>query len=76
MLNLIRGLEDPNRKPAGGSPASVARAVFWSFFGVRRNRDLDSDAATITPLQVVVAGLAGAVVLVLALLALVRLILA
>ena len=37
----------------------VAKAVFWSFFGVRRRRDYESDAARITPVQAIVAGLTG-----------------
>ena len=49
----------------------AALAVFWSFFGVRKRRDYDADARNLTPAQVVIAGLIGAVVLVLALLLLV-----
>lgn len=49
----------------------VAKAVFWSFFGVRRSADHDHDAATIGPGQVIVAGLVGAVLLVAVLLVLV-----
>ena len=53
---------------------SAWRAVFWSFFGVRRGSDLDTDAARLGPLQIILAGLAGALLLVLALVGLVALI--
>jgi len=46
----------------------AARAVFWSFFGVRKRRDYDADAQNLSPAQIVVAGLAGGVVFVLAVL--------
>jgi hypothetical protein len=50
------------------------KAVFWSFFGVRKQVDYDKDARRITPVQVIFAGLASALVLVLALFFLVRMI--
>jgi hypothetical protein len=34
--------------------------VFWSFFGIRKRSDYDADAANLTPLQVIIAGLIGA----------------
>lgn len=42
----------------------AARAVFWSFFGVRRSKDYQSDAAHLTLTQVVVAGIIGAIMFV------------
>jgi hypothetical protein len=39
-------------------------AVFWGFFGVRKQRDYDADAANLTPAQVIIAGLVGAALLV------------
>lgn len=44
------------------------RAVLWSFFGVRRGHDLERDAGSLRPSQIIVAGLVGAAVLVAALL--------
>ena len=75
MYKLIRGLEGPQPRHGGGL-LQVSRAVFWSFFGVRRSRDLDSDAAAITPLQVVVGGILGTVFFVVLLLGIVKLVLA
>jgi hypothetical protein len=50
-------------------------AVFWSFFGVRKRRHLERDAASIKPQHAIVAGVVGMVVFVLALLLVVRMIL-
>jgi hypothetical protein len=65
---------DPD-PPASRRPtatlAQVARAVFWSFFGVRKGKDMQRDAVTIKPLHVVIMGLVSALVFVLALVALV-----
>jgi hypothetical protein len=48
------------------------KAVFWSFFGVRKQVDYDSDAKKITPAQVIAAGLVSALVIVLAIFFLVK----
>ncbi|MGH8751997.1 MAG: DUF2970 domain-containing protein [Burkholderiales bacterium] len=69
MFKLIKGLEQPGQGEA--KPAQLWRAVFWSFFGVRKKKDLDNDSAKITPLQVIGAGLIGALIFVMTLLALV-----
>ena len=55
-----------------GSFARTARAVAWSFFGVRRSADLAQDAQTLNPVHVVIAGIAGAALFVVALVLLVR----
>jgi len=57
-------------EPARAGPLVVARAVFWSFFGVRRRAGLEADTASITPLQAIIGGLIGAALLVACLLAL------
>ena len=54
-----------DRKRAG--PLQVAKAVFWSFFGIRKSKDHDADAATLSPVQVIVAGVIGAALFVLCL---------
>ncbi len=56
---------------AEGGHIKAALAVFWSFFGVRKRRDYDADAKSLTPAQVVIAGLVGAGVFVLTILLLV-----
>lgn len=52
----------------------AARAVFWSFFGVRRKSDYERDALHLTPAQVVVIGLIGAAVFIALLLGVVMLV--
>jgi hypothetical protein len=59
-----------DRKRAG--PLQVAKAVFWSFFGIRKSKDHDADAATISPVQVIVAGVIGAALFVLGLVVVVQ----
>jgi len=48
------------------------KAVFWSFFGVRRRADYESDARKLKPQHVIAAGLIAAAAFVLALFALVK----
>ncbi|KGD41053.1 hypothetical protein DP44_3497 [Burkholderia pseudomallei] len=36
------------------------KAVMWSFFGVRKRRDLEADATELNPLHVLIAALIGA----------------
>lgn len=63
------------KKPSKATPLQVAKAVFWSFFGIRKRAEHEKDAVSLTLLQVVVAGVIGAVVFVLSLVLLVRYIL-
>lgn len=58
------------RRKAG--PLDVAKAVFWSFLGIRKRTAHERDAVTLTLLQVVIAGIIGAVIFVLILVMLVR----
>lgn len=51
-----------------GNNLKAALAVFWGFFGVRKRRDYDADAQSLTPAQVIIAGLIGAVAFVLVML--------
>jgi hypothetical protein len=54
------------------SPLQVAKAVFWSFLGIRKRRDYETDSVEIKPQQVIIAGLVGAAILVLSLILLVH----
>jgi len=62
--------EPEQRRKAG--PLDVAKAVFWSFLGIRKRAAHEKDAVTIKPAQVIVAGIIGAVIFVLTLVVLVR----
>ena len=68
--------ESPRADASSGTPTpasllQVAGAVFWSFFGVRKGKDMQQDAVTIKPLPLVIVGVLAAAGLVLALVALV-----
>ena len=60
---------------AGRRKASLLRtllAVVWSFFGVRKSKDLERDVSELNPLHLVVAGILVAALFVGALIALVN----
>jgi len=54
------------------SPSRVLKTVFWSFLGVRKRTDNQDDFAGVTPVQIIVAGVIGAVIFVTTLVMLVR----
>ena len=62
----------PAQKKA--SLPQIAKAVFWSFLGIRKRRDYETDSVELKPKQVIIAGLIGAAILVSGLLLLVRLV--
>ena len=62
--------EQPPRKASFG--ASM-KAVFWSFFGVRKRRDYEDDAVNLNPFHVIIAALLGLAIFIGVLLFLVRL---
>jgi Protein of unknown function (DUF2970) len=60
------------QKPASKSSfLRLLKAVFWSFFGVRRRQDLESDAS-LNPLHLIAAGIIGALLFIVVLLVVVR----
>ena len=59
-------------KKVKATPLQVAKAVFWSFFGVRTRAEYEKDAVALTLQQVVTAGIIGGVIFVLSLVMLVR----
>ena len=58
--------------PKSASLLQVAKAVLWSFLGIRRRAEHESDATQLKPAQVIIAGLIGAAILVLSLVLLVK----
>lgn len=52
----------------------VAKAVFFSFIGIRKQGDLENDAARITLLQAVIGGIVGCLIFVASLVLLVRIV--
>jgi hypothetical protein len=51
---------------------NVVRTVVFAFFGVRKSTQHEKETVHLTPVQIIVAGLIGALVLVMSLLLLVR----
>ncbi|MFC5476986.1 DUF2970 domain-containing protein [Massilia suwonensis] len=47
---------EPERK---ASFLASMKAVFWSFFGVRKRKDYEHDAANLNPFHVILAALLG-----------------
>lgn len=73
----MSGNEPRSRAEATARQASIldiARAVFWSFLGIRRKADYHEDATRLRPQDVILAGVLGAVILVLSLLLVVRIV--
>ncbi|QGZ53655.1 DUF2970 domain-containing protein [Paraburkholderia acidiphila] len=67
------------RGGAGAGPAKkkggilqVMKAVAWSFLGVRKRADLEDDAANLHPVQLIIAGIIGAVLFIVVLLLIVH----
>jgi hypothetical protein len=58
-------------QPRRASPLQVARAVLSAFIGIRKGAAHERDLATLTPVQVIVAGVIAAAVFVLGLVLLV-----
>jgi hypothetical protein len=50
------------------------KAVFWSFFGVRRRSDYESDTQKLKPQHVIAAGIVATILFVLLLFGIVKLI--
>lgn len=48
------------------------RVVGWSFFGIRKNSESQEDTARVNPFHIIVVGIAGAVIFVVALIVLVN----
>ena len=60
MIQSRQATGDPRPTRNRLGALQVAGAVLWAFFGVRKSKDHDADAASLTPGQVIVAGIIGA----------------
>jgi hypothetical protein len=63
-------LEEATRRPL--SFLQTAKAVAWSFLGIRKRAGYEQDVHQLNPVHVIVAGLCGAAIFVLALVLTVR----
>ena len=57
MGTVMDDLKQASRRRA--SFGATMKAVLWSFFGVRKGRDYEKDAADLNPVHVVIAALIG-----------------
>ena len=55
---------------------ATMKAVFWSFFGIRKKSDYEKDAAQLNPLHVLIAGIIGALIFIALLVVIVKLVVA
>jgi hypothetical protein len=55
---------------------ATVKAVMWSFFGVRKNSAYEEDTQKLNPVHVIIAGIIAAVLFVLALLMVVKMVVA
>ena len=51
---------------------ATAKAVLWSFFGVRKKSGYEQDAQQLNPVHVIIAGIIGAVIFIVTLLLIVK----
>lgn len=51
---------------------ATLKAVFWSFFGIRKKSDYEKDAQQLNPVHVIIAGLLGALVFIATLILIVK----
>ena len=64
------------QKEQKASFGATMKAVFWSFFGVRKRKDYEHDAANLNPIHVIVGGLIGVAIFIGILLFVVRMVVA
>ncbi|MFL9864193.1 DUF2970 domain-containing protein [Paraburkholderia fungorum] len=57
-------MSDNSGGPRKSSFGQSMKAVFWSFFGVRKRRDLEADATQLNPLHVLAAALISVAILI------------
>jgi hypothetical protein len=63
-------MEQPGKRKA--SFGATMKAVFWSFFGVRKRKDYEHDAAHLNPVHVIIAALIGVLLFIGALITVVK----
>lgn len=56
---MIMNDDAPKSSAKPATFGATMKAVFWSFFGVRKRRDYEHDAANLNPIHVIVGALIG-----------------
>lgn len=54
-------MSETDKPPHKASFGATMKAVFWSFFGVRKRKDYEHDAAHLNPIHVIIAAFIGVV---------------
>ena len=67
------GAEPKAPQQRKASFAATMKAVFWSFFGIRKRSDYEKDSASLNPIHVIIVGLIGAAIFIGVLVMLVKL---
>ena len=67
-------MNEQANKPAKASVVQIAKAVLFAFMGIRKKSDLEHDAATLTPAQVIIGGIIGAILFVFGVMLIVRMV--
>jgi hypothetical protein len=63
---------EENKKQSQASFGATMKAVFWSFFGIRRRKDYEQDSASLNPVHVIIGALIGVAIFIGVLVTLVR----
>lgn len=63
--------EDLKKRPQRSFGATL-KAIFWSFFGVRKRSDYEKDAEQLNPVYVIIAALIGAFIFIATLIVIVK----
>ena len=77
MLSRNKGIPSLSKitdKQESVSIWQIAKAVMFAFMGIRKQSDLEHDAATLKPAHVIIGGIIGAILFVLGVMLLVRLV--
>lgn len=52
----------------------IAKAVLFAFMGIRKKSDLEQDAATLKPTELIIGGIVGAIIFVVSIILVVRMV--
>ena len=55
-------MNEPGKHERKASFGATMKAVFWSFFCVRKRKDYEHDAANLNPVHLIIAALIGLVI--------------
>lgn len=70
-------MQDPKQgRQRKSSFLATMKAIFWSFFGIRKRSDYEQDAAQLNPVHVIVAGIIGALIFIGTLLLIIKIVVA